>query len=86
MPRDNYEPNRIMGFPRTRSPHARQGEEPQRMMGMPADWFSDGGAGHFRPLAHPFREFRQWLLRELRERRERRQGDPPIQDDGPRSR
>ena len=38
MSRDHYEPNRFLGLPVGRSPYARPGEEPQRMMGIPADW------------------------------------------------
>jgi hypothetical protein len=34
---DQYEPNRFFGMPRTPDPHARQGEEPQRAIGVPVD-------------------------------------------------
>jgi hypothetical protein len=63
---DNYEPNRVLGIPRG-THHARQGEEPQRVMGMPADWFADWfGPADPRiqqSLAHPIRAFRRWKLR-----------------------
>jgi hypothetical protein len=56
MAGDNYEPNRVLGFPRTRDAHARQARqagqagqagqarqnrEPQRVMGLPVDSFAD---------------------------------------------
>jgi hypothetical protein len=63
---DNYEPNRVLGIPRG-THHARQGEEPQRVMGMPVDWFADW-FGPVDPriqqsLAHPIRAYRRWKLR-----------------------
>ena len=59
MAGDDYEPNRVLGFPRRAGPNAgppngphtgphsgpgdgrgrRPGEEPQRVMGFPVDWF-----------------------------------------------
>jgi hypothetical protein len=63
MARDRYEPNRFLGFPLTKDPHARQVEEPQRVMGMPIDLFGDVDLGGFRSLAHPIRECRRWLRR-----------------------
>jgi hypothetical protein len=63
MARDRYEPNRFLGFPVGRPPHARPGEEPQRMMGMPVDWIGPGGVERFRSMAHPVRTYRQWRRR-----------------------
>jgi hypothetical protein len=63
MARDRYEPNRFLGFPLSKDPHARQVEEPQRVMGIPVDLFSDVDLGGFRALAHPIREYRRWLRR-----------------------
>jgi hypothetical protein len=76
MPGDHYEPNRVLGFPRTRDPRARQGEEPQRMMGMPVDWFGGVDLEWFGSLAHPIREYRRWLRR-------RRLGPYATDDDEP---
>jgi hypothetical protein len=63
MTRDRYEPNRFLGFPVGRPPHARQGEEPQRMMGIPVDWLGRGPADRERSasMAHPVRTYRRWL-------------------------
>lgn len=63
MPGDRYEPNRFLGMPQRRDPHARRDQEPQRVMGIPLDWFSDIGPDNFRALVHPIREYRRWLRR-----------------------
>jgi hypothetical protein len=63
MPADRYEPNRFLGMPQRRDPHARRDQEPQRVMGIPLDWFSDIGPDNFRALVHPIREYRRWLRR-----------------------
>ncbi len=68
---DNYEPNRVFGMPRSRNPYARQEEEPQRVMGIPTDWFGPADP-QIKSLAHPIREFRRWL---------RRRGGPQEPDD-----
>jgi hypothetical protein len=77
MARDRYEPNRFLGFPLTKDPHARQVEEPQRVMGIPVDLFSDVDLGGFRALAHPIREYRRWR------RGVRQDRDPYATDDEP---
>jgi hypothetical protein len=59
---DNYETNRVLGVP-TGAPHARQGEEPQRVMGIPVDWFGPPDPRIQESLAHPIRAFRRWKLR-----------------------
>ena len=79
MAGDQYEPNRVQGIPLPSDPHARQGEEPQRVMGMPADWFAPAGHGLFRSLAHPIRGYQRWLRR-------RRLGPYAIDEDEPRRR
>lgn len=73
MPRDGYEPNRFLGMPQGRNPHGRQGQEPQRVMGIPVEWFGEIGPDRFRGLVHPIREFRRW-------RRRRRLGPYDIDD------
>ena len=60
---DQYEPNRVFGMPRSKDPHARQGDEPQRVMGIPADWFAPVDHDLFRSLAHPIRGYQRWRLR-----------------------
>ena len=77
MAGDNYEPNRVLGIPWTKDPNARQGEEPQRVLGFPVDWFSRAGGDWFWSLAHPVRGWRRWLRR-------RRLGPYALDEDGPR--
>jgi len=60
---DQYEPNRVFGMPRGKDPHARQGEEPLRVMGVPADWYGSVDHDFFWSLAHPIRGYRRWRLR-----------------------
>ena len=73
---DDYEPNRVFGMPRSQDPHARQGEEPQRVMGVPVGWFSPVDREVTWSLAHPVRAWRRWRLR-------RRLGVYAPDDDGP---
>ena len=79
MAGDDYEPNRVLGFPRRAGPHAgprngpndapgdargrRPGEEPQRVMGFPVDWFGTADREWLESLAHPVRSCRRWLRR-----------------------
>jgi hypothetical protein len=63
MADDRYEPNRVLGIPISRDPHARQGEEPQRVMGFPVDWFGTAGRDRFGSLAHPIQGYRRWVRR-----------------------
>jgi hypothetical protein len=79
MPDDKYEPNRVLGIPWTRDPNARQGEEPQRVMGFPVDWFGRVDTDWLAPLAHPVRGYRRWLRR-------RRLGPYAVDEDEPGSR
>jgi hypothetical protein len=75
---DHYEPNRFLGFPvrtgRTghtdqtgqtdhTGHHARQGEESQRVMGFPVDWFGGADRDQVRPLAHLIQACKRWLRR-----------------------
>ena len=39
MASDREERNKVFGMPRGVDPYARQGEEPQRVLGIPVDWF-----------------------------------------------
>jgi hypothetical protein len=74
---DRYEPNRAFGMPRTQDPHARQGEELRRVMGIPVDWIGPVNHDLTWSLAHPIRGYRRWRLR-------RRLGPYAPDDDGPR--
>jgi len=79
MADDQYEPNRVLGIPLRSDPHARQGEEPQRVMGFPVDWFGSIDPDWVRSLAHPIRGYQRWLRR-------RRPGSYAIKEDEPRRR
>jgi hypothetical protein len=68
------EPNRVLGIPWRPDPQARQGEEPQRVMGFPVDWFGSIGRERVWSLAHPIREYRRW-------RRRRRLGPYLVEED-----
>jgi hypothetical protein len=79
MAGDQYEPNRVLGIPWRSDPQARQGEEPQRVMGFPVDWFGSIDRDWVRSLAHPIRGYQRWLRR-------RRFGPYAIDEDEPRRR
>jgi hypothetical protein len=59
---DNYEPDHVLGIPRNTNPAARQGEEQQRAMGLPADWIGPADLT-LKTLKHPVRAFQHWRLR-----------------------
>jgi hypothetical protein len=75
---DREEPNRVFGMPRQAGPHARQGEEQQRVLGAPVDWFGPVDGDWLRSLAHPVRSYKRWLRR-------RRLGPYAPDEDEPRS-
>jgi hypothetical protein len=79
MAGDRHEPNRVLGIPLRQDSHARQGEEPQRVMGFPVDWFGSIDRDWLRSLAHPIRGYRRWLRR-------RRLGPYAVDEDEPRRR
>jgi hypothetical protein len=74
---DREEPNRVFGMPRQTNPHARQGEEQQRVLGVPADWFGPVDRDWLHSLAHPVRGYKRWLRR-------RRLGPYALDEDEPR--
>ena len=43
-------------------PRARQGEEPQRVLGVPVDWYGAVGWDRLRSLRHPIKAYRHWTL------------------------
>jgi hypothetical protein len=63
MPGDEYEPKRVLGFPVTRDPHARQDTAPRRVMGFSSDQSDGIDMDWIRSLAHPIRGYRRWLRR-----------------------
>jgi len=61
---DREEPNRVFGmYRRDAGPHARQGEEPQRVLGVPADWYGPLDWDGLRSLRHPIKAYKRWALR-----------------------
>jgi hypothetical protein len=44
-------------------PHARQGEEPQRFLGLPVDLYGPLDWDWLRSLRHPIKAYRRWTLR-----------------------
>jgi hypothetical protein len=63
MTGDEYEPKRVLGFPVTKDPHARQDRKPQRVMGFSGDQSDGIDMDWIRSLAHPIRGYRRWLQR-----------------------
>ena len=61
MASDRDEPNRVFGMPRQAGPHARQDEEEQRVLGVPASWIGPVDRDWLRSLAHPVRSYKRWL-------------------------
>ena len=60
---DGYKPTGSSACAGARDPHARQGEEPQRVMGIPTDWFGPVNPRITSSLTHPIRAYRRWKLR-----------------------
>lgn len=63
MARDEYEPNRVLGIPLAKHPHARRDEESQRVMGFSADWSDGIDLDWLKSLAHPIRGYKRWQRR-----------------------
>ena len=63
MASNHEERNRVFGMPRGTDPHARQGEEEQHALGVPASWFGPADRGLLRALTHPIHAYKQWVQR-----------------------
>jgi hypothetical protein len=63
MARDREERNRVLGMPRGADPYARQGEEPQRVLGFPPDWYGPVDPDLVRSVKHPIKAYKRWALR-----------------------
>jgi hypothetical protein len=63
MANDREERNKVFGMPRGVDPYARQGEEPQRVLGVPVDWFGPVDPALVRALRHPIKECKRWARR-----------------------
>jgi hypothetical protein len=61
VPRDQEEPNRILGVPRREYPAARRTEEPQRVLGIPMDSYGLVDVDRMRSLAHPIKRYKRWV-------------------------
>jgi hypothetical protein len=63
MSRGDEEPNKVFGMIRRDiGPHARQDEEPQRVLGVPLDWYGRVDRLQLRPLRHPIKAYKRWKL------------------------
>jgi hypothetical protein len=60
---DREERNKVFGMPRGVDPHARQDEEPQRVLGVPADWYGPIDWDWLRSLRRPIKAYKRWTLR-----------------------
>jgi hypothetical protein len=61
---DREETNRVFGMPRSDvGPHARQGEEPQRVLGVPVGWYGPADWTPLRSLRHPIKGYKRWAVR-----------------------
>jgi hypothetical protein len=63
MTGDREERTRAFGMPQGTDRHARQGEEPQRVLGVPLDWYGPVNRELYRAFTHPVRTFKRWRLR-----------------------
>jgi hypothetical protein len=61
MGSNQEERNRVLGMPRGPDPYARQGEEQQRVLGVPVDWFGPVDRDWLESLIHPVRRYKQWV-------------------------
>ena len=62
MAADREERNKILGMPRRAAPHAREGGEPQRVLGIPVDWYGPVDWNRLRSLRHPIKGYKRWAL------------------------
>jgi hypothetical protein len=56
--RHDEEASRVLGVPRRQD--RREGEEPQRALGIPVDWIADVDVAFFRSFVHPIKAYRRW--------------------------
>jgi hypothetical protein len=63
MASDREERNTVFGMPRDADPYARQGEEPQRVLGIPVDWYGPVDQDLLHSLRHPIKACKHWALR-----------------------
>ena len=63
MANDREERNTFFGVPRGADPRARQDEEPQRVLGVPVEWYGPLDWGWLRSVRHPVKAYKRWALR-----------------------
>jgi hypothetical protein len=49
-------------MPREADPHARHGEEPQHVLGVPVDWYGPVDRAWLRSVIHPIKAYKRWTL------------------------
>jgi hypothetical protein len=64
---DREERKKVFGMPRWADQHARRDEEPQRVLGVPIDWYGPVDWDWLRSVrhsvGHPIKAYSQWTLR-----------------------
>jgi len=80
MANDREERNKVFGMPRGVDPYARQGEEPQRVLGVFVDWYGPVNPDLLRFIKHPIKAYRQWALRRRLGYCAPKEGDPAPED------
>lgn len=64
MAGDREERNKVFGMPRGADPHAKQGEEPQRVLGIQVDWYGNlDDWNRLRSIRNPIKAYKRWALR-----------------------
>lgn len=63
MASNREERNKVLGMPRGPDPYARQGEEPQRVLGFPVNWYGPVDPDLVRSVRHPIQAYKRWALR-----------------------
>jgi hypothetical protein len=58
---DREERNRVFGMPLGADPHARQGVEQQRVLGVPLDWYRTVNREPLQWLLHPVHQYKRWV-------------------------
>jgi hypothetical protein len=79
MASDREERNKVFGMPRGVDPYARQGEEPQRVLGIPVDWYGPVNPDLLRALRHPVKEYKHWARRRRLGPLAAEEGDPELE-------
>jgi hypothetical protein len=80
---DREERNKVFGIPRGADPYAKQGEEPQRILGVPVDWYGPIDSFRLRWIRHPIKAYKRWAVRRrLGPYAPDDEGDPESQPNG----